>query len=41
VYPVLGTISVCHFLNDLIQSLLPAIYPLLKTTITWISAKSG
>ncbi len=30
VYPVLGTISVCHFLNDLIQSLLPAIYPLLK-----------
>ncbi len=29
-YPVLGTISVCHFLNDLIQSLLPAIYPLLK-----------
>jgi len=29
-YPVLGTISLCHFLNDLIQSLLPAIYPLLK-----------
>lgn len=29
-YPVLGTISICHFLNDLIQSLLPAIYPLLK-----------
>ncbi len=29
-YPVLGTISVCHYLNDLIQSLLPAIYPLLK-----------
>jgi FSR family fosmidomycin resistance protein-like MFS transporter len=29
-YPVLATISVCHFLNDLTQSLLPAIYPLLK-----------
>ena len=29
-YPVLGTISVCHYLNDLIQSLLPAIYPILK-----------
>ncbi|HEV2200427.1 MAG TPA: MFS transporter [Bryobacteraceae bacterium] len=31
-YPILGTISFCHFLNDLIQSLLPAIYPLLKNT---------
>ncbi len=30
VYSILGTISVCHFLNDMIQSLLPAIYPLLK-----------
>jgi MFS transporter, FSR family, fosmidomycin resistance protein len=27
---VLGAVSFCHFLNDLIQSLLPAIYPLLK-----------
>ena len=27
---VLATVSVCHCLNDLIQSLLPAIYPLLK-----------
>ena len=27
---VLGVISVCHMLNDTIQSLLPAIYPLLK-----------
>jgi FSR family fosmidomycin resistance protein-like MFS transporter len=30
VYPVLGMISFCHFLNDMIQSLLPAIYPILK-----------
>lgn len=27
---VLGAISVCHLLNDMMQSLLPAIYPLLK-----------
>ncbi len=30
VYPILGIVSFCHFLNDMIQSLLPAIYPLLK-----------
>ena len=29
-FAVLGTISFCHFLNDMIQSLLPAIYPILK-----------
>ena len=29
-YPILTTISLCHYLNDLVQSLLPAIYPLLK-----------
>ena len=27
---MLTTISFCHFLNDMIQSLLPAIYPILK-----------
>jgi len=32
VYPILGAISFCHFLNDMIQSLLPAIYPLLKNS---------
>lgn len=30
IYPVLGAISVCHLLNDMLQSLLLAIYPLLK-----------
>jgi len=30
VYPILCVVSFCHFLNDMIQSLLPAIYPLLK-----------
>jgi FSR family fosmidomycin resistance protein-like MFS transporter len=31
VYGVIAAISVCHLLNDLIQSLVPAIYPLLKS----------
>ena len=30
VLPVLAAISLCHLLNDLMQSLLPAIYPILK-----------
>jgi MFS transporter, FSR family, fosmidomycin resistance protein len=29
-FPVLGAISFCHFLNDMMQALLPAIYPILK-----------
>ena len=29
-YAVLAAISFCHFLNDMMQSLLPAIYPILK-----------
>jgi MFS transporter, FSR family, fosmidomycin resistance protein len=29
-FAVLAAISVCHFLNDLVQSLLPAVYPILK-----------
>jgi FSR family fosmidomycin resistance protein-like MFS transporter len=29
-FPVLGAISFCHLLNDMMQSLLPAIYPILK-----------
>jgi FSR family fosmidomycin resistance protein-like MFS transporter len=32
VFPVLGAISFCHLLNDMAQSLLPAIYPLLKNS---------
>lgn len=30
--PVLVALSVCHLLNDLLQSLLPALYPLLKNS---------
>src|SRR6202161_4197570 len=29
-FPVLGAISFCHMLNDMMQALLPAIYPILK-----------
>lgn len=31
-FAILGALSLSHLLNDLVQSLLPAIYPLLKTT---------
>jgi FSR family fosmidomycin resistance protein-like MFS transporter len=31
-FAVLATISVCHMLNDTMQSLLPAIYPMLKSS---------
>jgi MFS transporter, FSR family, fosmidomycin resistance protein len=30
-FTVLGALSFCHFLNDMMQSLLPAMYPMLKT----------
>lgn len=32
--PILASITVCHLLNDMVQSLIPAIYPLLKTEFT-------
>jgi FSR family fosmidomycin resistance protein-like MFS transporter len=30
--PILVSLSICHLLNDMMQSLLPAIYPLLKSS---------
>jgi MFS transporter, FSR family, fosmidomycin resistance protein len=30
-WPILAAISFCHLLNDMMQSLLPAIYPILKS----------
>lgn len=30
-FTVLGALSFCHFLNDMMQSLLPSMYPILKT----------
>ena len=40
-YGVLGAISFCHLLNDLNQSLLPAIYPLLKSSFALTFAQVG
>src|SRR5690242_4265765 len=31
-FSVLAAISFCHLLNDMMQSLLPALYPMLKTS---------
>ncbi len=32
VFSILGAVSFCHLLNDMVQSLIPAIYPLLKNS---------
>ena len=40
-YRVLIAISVCHLLNDMLSSLLPAIYPLLKTSFNLNFAQVG
>ena len=31
-FRVLGAISFCHLLNDMLQSVIPAVYPLLKSS---------
>jgi MFS transporter, FSR family, fosmidomycin resistance protein len=41
VFKVLAVISVCHFLNDMMSSLLPAIYPLLKGSFNLNFAQVG
>ena len=38
---ILLTISLCHFLNDMIQSLIPAIYPILKASFHLTYAQVG
>ena len=40
-FTVLGTIGFCHLLNDMMQSLLPAIYPTLKTQFHLSFAQIG
>lgn len=40
-YAILATISVCHLLNDMMQSLLPAIYPILKSNYGLSFAQVG
>lgn len=41
VYPVLGAISFSHLLNDMIQSLIVAIYPMLKSQFALSFAQIG
>lgn len=41
VYPILAAISFSHMLNDMIQSLLPAIYPILKSNYHLDFARIG
>lgn len=33
-FRVLGALSLCHLLNDMVQSLLPSIYPILKSSLS-------
>jgi FSR family fosmidomycin resistance protein-like MFS transporter len=40
-YAILASISVCHLLNDMMQSLLPAIYPILKSSFGLDFAQIG
>jgi len=40
-YAVLAAISVCHLLNDMMQSLLPAVYPILKDNYGLTFAQVG
>src|SRR4029453_13455583 len=40
-YAILAHISVCHLLNDMMQSLLPAIYPILKSSFGLDFAQIG
>lgn len=41
VFAILGAISLSHFLNDLIQSLIASIYPMLKTSLHLNFAQIG
>src|SRR5271157_4295758 len=40
-FKVLGALSLSHFLNDMLQSLILAIYPLLKSTFSLSFAQIG
>ena len=40
-YTVLAAISFCHLLNDMMQSLLPAIYPMLKSSYSLTFGQIG
>ncbi len=40
-FRVLGALSLCHLLNDMVQSLLPSIYPMLKSALHLDFAQIG
>ena len=40
-YAILFTIGTCHLLNDMIQSVIPALYPLLKDKYGFTFAQIG
>ena len=41
VFPIIAAIALCHMLNDLMQSLIPAIYPLLKDELVLTFGQIG
>jgi MFS transporter, FSR family, fosmidomycin resistance protein len=41
VLPIIAAIAICHMLNDLMQSLIPAIYPLLKDELVLTFGQIG
>jgi FSR family fosmidomycin resistance protein-like MFS transporter len=41
VLPIIAAIALCHMLNDLMQSLIPAIYPILKTELALTFGQIG
>jgi FSR family fosmidomycin resistance protein-like MFS transporter len=41
VFPVLGAVSLCHLINDMMQALLPAIYPILRGNFSLSFAQIG
>ena len=41
VYPILFTIGFCHLLNDMIQSVIPAMYPIFKENFGFTFAQIG
>ena len=40
-FAVILSLSFCHLLNDMIQSLVPAIYPILKESMGSTSGRSA
>ena len=41
VFTILATVSFCHLLNDLVQSVLPALFPILKTSLNLSFGRVG